>query len=96
MFIRLWITPTVDVFTMYDEQQGSSADDPSLVWILRRDKLHLRPGLVRLWRIILPKPTLRNLKWKDRLLTSKIHYFHPILANYRVDITILILYLGLV
>ena len=38
---------------------------------------------------------LKNLKREDRLLISKIHYFQPILANCRVDITIFILCMGL-
>jgi hypothetical protein len=37
--------PPIDVFPVYDEQPGPSIDDPSSVWILRRDKLHQGSGL---------------------------------------------------
>ena len=35
------------------------------------------------------------IKHDDRLLTFKVHYFQPMLANCRVDIKIFILYLDL-
>jgi hypothetical protein len=47
--------PPIDVFPAYDEQPGPSTDDPPSVWILRRDKLHQRSGLVRLRRIALQR-----------------------------------------
>jgi len=54
-----------------DEQPEPSAYDPPSVWILRRHKLHLRPGLVRLRSIILPKPIFKNRTRADRLVKAK-------------------------
>ena len=81
--------PPIDVIAAYDEQPGPSADDyisdPDYPADLSRRSSKNEDGSL----------LLKNLKREDGLLISKIHYFQPILANCRVDITIFILYMGL-
>ena len=77
----LWRAPPIELFPAYlpvrctqtgDEQPGPSVDNPPSVWILRRDKLHQGSGLVRLRRIILPKPIFKNPTRADRLARAKL------------------------
>jgi hypothetical protein len=81
--------PPIDVFHAYDQQPGPSADDyirdPDYPADLSRRSSKNEDGSL----------LLKNLKREDRLPISKIRYFQPNLANYRVDITIFILYMCL-
>ncbi len=81
MLTSLWRAPPIEVFPAYlpvgctqtgDEQPESSADDPPSVLILRQNKLHLEPGLVRLRRIIMSGPIFKNPTRADRLAEAKL------------------------